>query len=208
MVTRHNTLQDLDFSADGRRLARAGLDGKILIWNVAGRAVERTIPTATRSSPSASRPTQNDRNRRPLRERQLLGSASGRAVGHTLGGQNGLVGSVATGQRERAHDDEQGRQVQALGHRLRAARRLASARRTTGGWGTSFPDGKHVIAVFSDGTGVVWNVDPTSWEEQACRVAHRNLTRAEWPTSCRSARTAPSVRSVAGVAHTAPALNL
>ena len=36
---------------------------------------------------------------------------------------------------------------------------------TTGGWGTSFPDGKHAISVFADGTGVVWNVDPAAWED-------------------------------------------
>ena len=48
------------------------------------------------------------------------------------------------------------------------------------GWGTFFPDGKHVLAVFADGTGIVWNVDPAAWEAQACRVAHRDLTRAEW----------------------------
>ena len=29
-----------------------------------------------------------------------------------------------------------------------------------GGWGTFFPDGRHAIAVFADGTGVVWNIDP------------------------------------------------
>jgi len=50
----------------------------------------------------------------------------------------------------------------------------------TGGWGLAFPDGKHVIAVFNSGTGVIWNVDPAALKEQACRVAHRNLTPAEW----------------------------
>ena len=49
-----------------------------------------------------------------------------------------------------------------------------------GGWGTLLPDGRHAIAVFSDGTGIVWNTDPATWEAQACRVAHRNLTEAEW----------------------------
>ena len=43
-----------------------------------------------------------------------------------------------------------------------------------------FPDGKHVISTFADGTGVIWNVDPAAWAAQACTVAHRNLTRAEW----------------------------
>jgi cytochrome c oxidase assembly factor CtaG len=28
--------------------------------------------------------------------------------------------------------------------------------------------------------GVIWNVDPDAWKVQACRVAHRNLTRTEW----------------------------
>ena len=49
-----------------------------------------------------------------------------------------------------------------------------------GGWGTFFPDGKRVIATFLSGIGVVWNVDPAAWGRQACRTAHRTLTRAEW----------------------------
>ena len=46
--------------------------------------------------------------------------------------------------------------------------------------GTYLPDGKHVITVFSSGTGVDWNVDPRAWKKDACRVGHRNLTPAEW----------------------------
>lgn len=34
--------------------------------------------------------------------------------------------------------------------------------------------------MFGSGTGVLWNVDPTSWSAQACQVANRNFTRAEW----------------------------
>ena len=26
----------------------------------------------------------------------------------------------------------------------------------------------------------MWDVDPADWSAHACRVAHRNLTRAEW----------------------------
>jgi WD40 repeat protein len=48
------------------------------------------------------------------------------------------------------------------------------------GWGTFFPDGKQIAATFWDGKGMVWNVDPQAWAAQACRIAHRNLTRAEW----------------------------
>ena len=48
------------------------------------------------------------------------------------------------------------------------------------GWGTSFPDGTRAIAAYASGVGVVLNVDPAAWKRQACRIAHRDLTRAEW----------------------------
>jgi WD40 repeat protein/DNA-binding SARP family transcriptional activator len=51
---------------------------------------------------------------------------------------------------------------------------------TTSGSGTFFPNGKEIVAVFGSGTGVLWNVDPTRWGTQACRIAGHNLTRAEW----------------------------
>ena len=42
------------------------------------------------------------------------------------------------------------------------------------------PDGRELVTVSGDGTGVIWNIDPASWKKQACRVANRNLTPAEW----------------------------
>jgi WD40 repeat protein len=42
------------------------------------------------------------------------------------------------------------------------------------------PDGNHVLAVFADGRGYRWDVRPRSWQHQACTVAGRRLTRAEW----------------------------
>jgi WD40 repeat protein len=48
-----------------------------------------------------------------------------------------------------------------------------------GGSAEFFPDGKHILADFGP-AGVVWNVNPAAWEAQACRTAHRNLTREEW----------------------------
>jgi WD40 repeat protein len=50
---------------------------------------------------------------------------------------------------------------------------------TGGGTAEFFPNGTHVLGDFGS-TGVVWNVDPAAWEAQACRVAHRDLTREEW----------------------------
>ena len=50
----------------------------------------------------------------------------------------------------------------------------------TDGWGTFSPNGKYVIATFVSGIGVIWSVDPATWQAQACRIANRNLTPAEW----------------------------
>jgi len=42
------------------------------------------------------------------------------------------------------------------------------------------PDGNHLIAVYGDGTAILWDVDPTAWEAYACTVAGRGLSQAEW----------------------------
>ena len=31
-----------------------------------------------------------------------------------------------------------------------------------------------------DGAPLLWNADPRTWAMLACRIAGRNLTRAEW----------------------------
>ena len=42
------------------------------------------------------------------------------------------------------------------------------------------PDGNHVYAVFRNGRGYRWDVRPSAWNDQACAVAGRRLSRAEW----------------------------
>jgi WD40 repeat protein len=42
------------------------------------------------------------------------------------------------------------------------------------------PDGRRLLMTHSDGEGAIWEVDPVSWEERACRLANRTLTRDEW----------------------------
>ena len=42
------------------------------------------------------------------------------------------------------------------------------------------PDGRHVIVVSDQGSGWVWDVDPSDWEAQACEIAGRSLTLQEW----------------------------
>jgi WD40 repeat protein len=42
------------------------------------------------------------------------------------------------------------------------------------------PDGAHLFAITDAGRAYRWDVRPSSWARQACRVAGRTLTRAEW----------------------------
>jgi WD40 repeat protein len=42
------------------------------------------------------------------------------------------------------------------------------------------PDGTHLLTVSYGGPGYRWDVRPSSWARQACAVAGRKLTRAEW----------------------------
>ena len=42
------------------------------------------------------------------------------------------------------------------------------------------PDSGALASGSLDGTLLLWDVNPKSWMEEACRIANRNLTRAEW----------------------------
>jgi WD40 repeat protein len=176
------SFQDLDFSPDGKLVAAAGLVPDIVIWNVARRAHERVI-----SQEDAILTIRFSPDGKTIATGDLPGNvdfwdpASGRKVGPTLGGHNGLVLSLSFNpsgtQLATTSGDGQFRLWDVASGKLIGAP-LPGAE--TGGWGVFGPDGKHLVAVFSSGTGVMWNVDPHAWERHACRVAHRNLTRSEW----------------------------
>jgi WD40 repeat protein len=40
--------------------------------------------------------------------------------------------------------------------------------------------GTHLVTVYDNGAGYLWDVRPRSWARRACEVAGRTLTRAEW----------------------------
>jgi dipeptidyl aminopeptidase/acylaminoacyl peptidase len=42
------------------------------------------------------------------------------------------------------------------------------------------PDGRHLFVLRDSGEAERWQVDPDAWSKYACRVAGRELTRAEW----------------------------
>jgi WD40 repeat protein len=176
------TFQAVDFSSDGRWLTAAGLGTELFVWNVAAHRVEHRIHDdhlhlSIKFAPTGSQFAVGD----DAGNVTFWDAENGRRVGPTLGGHNGLVLSATY--------DPSGRQLITTSSdgKLRlwdiASAKLVGAPlpgAATGGWGTFFPDGKSVIAVFSSGAGVVWNVDPAAWKTAACRIAHRQLTRSEW----------------------------
>ena len=176
------SLQDLDFSSDGKFAAAAGLGGDIMIWNVTRRTLERTIHhkdaiLSIRFSPDGQKIATGDLPGNV----DFWDAATGQRVGRTLGGHNGLVLSVTfnpSGTEVVTTSSDGKFRLWDLASGKLVGAPLPGAE--TGGWGTFFPNGKQVIAVFPTGVGVVWNVDPAAWRAQACRVAHRNLTRIEW----------------------------
>jgi WD40 repeat protein/DNA-binding SARP family transcriptional activator len=180
-VRTHGTLQDLDFNPDGRLLAAAGLDGKILIWSVLQRALQRTIPhhvaiLTIRFAPDGKTIATGDLSGNV----DFWDATSGTRIGRTLSGQNGLVISLSYSpngdELMTTSSDGKIRLWDLASEKLIGSPLPGDVR----GWGTYYPDGNHVIAVFADGTGIIWNVDPASWAAHACQVAHRRLTRAEW----------------------------
>ncbi len=42
------------------------------------------------------------------------------------------------------------------------------------------PDGCSVLAVDDSGGGVLWPSNLADWQQHACAIAGRNLTRTEW----------------------------
>jgi WD40 repeat protein/DNA-binding SARP family transcriptional activator len=182
ITPRKTTLQDLDFSSDGRWLAAAGLGEKVFIWNLRARSLQRAIPHgqlifAIRFSPDGKRIATGD-NKGNV---DFWDAATGRQVGRELRGQNGAVISVTYSpdgsQVMTTSSDGKFRLIDVATGKL-VGSPLPGA--DAPGWGTFFPNGKQIAATFWDGTGMVWNVDPRAWAAHACRIAHRNLTRSEW----------------------------
>ena len=42
------------------------------------------------------------------------------------------------------------------------------------------PDGSRIVAFYANGRGTVWPATVGAWQEHACRIAGRDLTREEW----------------------------
>jgi WD40 repeat protein/DNA-binding SARP family transcriptional activator len=176
------SLQDLDFSPNDDTIATAGLSGDIAIWNVRKRTLERTISHGVaiftvRFSPDGTEIATGDLPGNV----DFWNPATGRQLGRTLGGRSGAIFSVSfnpAGTELMTTSADGKLRIWDLASGKLLGTPLPGAQ--TGGWGLFFPNGRQAIAVFGWGNGIVWNLDPATWKKHACRVANRNLTRAEW----------------------------
>jgi WD40 repeat protein len=60
--------------------------------------------------------------------------------------------------------------------------------------GAGFIDGGRQLVVLHDRGGFAWDLRPASWEQHACAVAGRTLTRAEWENALGDRPYAPACR--------------
>jgi WD40 repeat protein/DNA-binding SARP family transcriptional activator len=114
---------------------------------------------------------------------QLWNSATGRQLGHPLLAAAAPVGSIAfdpSGRRFATTGGADG--TVKLWFTTSLQQEGTSLSQTTGGWGNArfTPDGSKLIAVHDNGQGTIWPATPAAWEQHACAVAGRNLTREEW----------------------------
>lgn len=185
-------VDDLDFSADGKLLATATGGGSTFIWNVGDESIVSSLKDGNPSLSVRFLPTDDKLVAVGLFSGRVVfwkldpthrfeGAWAARPVGQPLTGHGGGVDSLdfsPTGSTLVTLSDDGKLRLWdvATGKLIGAPLRVSN----TGGSVHYFPDGKHVLAVFGSGAGIVWSVDPADWAVKACGIAHRNLTRGEW----------------------------
>jgi WD40 repeat protein/DNA-binding SARP family transcriptional activator len=176
------TLQALDFSGDGRFVAAAGLAGQITVIGLRHDTVKTLYLGnddifALRFSPEGDTIATGDFHG----DVDFWNANTGRQLPQRLVGTGGSVDSVSydpNGSRLMTISSDGGIRLWDLTNDKLIGSPLPGG--TGDGWGTFSPSGKEIVAVFHNGTGVLWNVDPAAWSTRACQIANRNLTRAEW----------------------------
>lgn len=172
------------FSRDGARIAIALGDGRALVLDArTGRLVRSLRAGDQRVTSVAFAPDGTLATGSFWGIVQRWNPATGARLGHPLLAAAGPVGSVAfsrdgatfatTGGSDGVVKLWNTRDEQQLGANLPGS---------TGRWGNAIftSDGRSLVAVYDDGRGTVWPGTLGAWEQHACAVAARTLTRGEW----------------------------
>ncbi len=171
------------FSPDGTLLAVATDDGQIHILDTSTERVLRTIKPQTGSIVVTFAPDGTLASGSWSGIVSLWNPRTGQAIAHPVLTEAAPVASIAfnpSGDTFATVGGSSGSPrlwttatLQQLGSDLPGGQ---------GRWGNAAftRDGRSLLVVFDDGTADRWPVTVAAWEEQACKVAGRSLTREEW----------------------------
>jgi WD40 repeat protein/serine/threonine protein kinase/DNA-binding SARP family transcriptional activator len=177
-------MSEASLSPDGTMLATAGDGGRVIIWDVEERMritelkADENFASTARFSPDGKLLATGGVDGNAI----LWNTKTWQRVGRPLGGHAGFVITVD-------FDEDGGTLASSSTDGNVRLWDVASGRQVGSGlpgpgnqWSTVHfvPNAKRLLAVYATGIALVWDVDPERWKRQACTVAGRNLTRAEW----------------------------
>jgi WD40 repeat protein len=169
-------------SPDGRLIAATTDARELVAWDTAsGRELWKfhapDVPTIPSFSPDGRMVATGAFDGKVY----VFESRSGRAVGKPFIGQNGFVWVVSfqKGTRLVASTGTQGdtHLTDPITGKSFGATLTGKEGWASGAWN---PSGTEFATFASDGHAYLWDMSPRSWEERACAIADRPLTREEW----------------------------
>jgi WD40 repeat protein/DNA-binding SARP family transcriptional activator len=178
---------DVTFSRDGRRLAVALGDGRVLILDSSNGTQIRTIhplqgdnggTTSLAFAPNGTLATGTYAG-----VVQLWNPATGAPISHPVLVAAAPVASIAfdrSGQRFATAGGPEGGLKLWFTSSLQQDGATLDPEQGTSGNGQFTPNGQLLLAVNANGQGSLWPVNPAALENHACAVAGRNLTHEEW----------------------------
>jgi WD40 repeat protein len=175
----------LAFSGDGKLLAASRPDGTVVVLDPATGQVRQTLhplgaddTVALAFAPHGTLATGTQGG-----IVQLWNPISGRQAAGAVPVAAGPVTSIAfdpTGQRLATTGGQDGTVKLWSSSTLQQEGTALNTEQGAATTAAFEPGGKHLLVVDDHGNGFTWPTSLAAWEQRACTVAGRNLTRAEW----------------------------
>ena len=188
LTTRRGRISTVVFSPDGKTIAACRDDGAVLIYDARTGHLERTLHlegtgnlyfTTAAFSPNGKLLATGT----AAGIEQLWNPATGAQIGHPTAVAAAPVSTIAFDPAGDTFATTGGSDGLAKLWMTKTQQQFGAAfPGDPGQWGDAqyTPDGSKLIVVYQDGTGFVWPVSLHAWEDHACAVAGRSLTREEW----------------------------